>query len=130
MIYVHFASSKKTYIFRKMKNKIKKIEIWLCMFVCMHSAISEKMGQLLYQRIIQPFFRNTRTFQQGGGYSDTYAWWEGSAVMTPVFVIVNPNLSLLHGATRSDWPPISAEKNQFVSITFCFTDTWSNLNKF
>ncbi len=26
-----------------------------------------KCGQLLYQRIMQPFLRNTRTFHQGGG---------------------------------------------------------------
>ncbi len=30
-----------------------------------------KWGQLLYQRIMQPFFRNTRTFHGGGGYSHT-----------------------------------------------------------
>ncbi len=28
-----------------------------------------KWDQLLYQRIIQPFFRSTRTFHVGGGYS-------------------------------------------------------------
>ncbi len=26
-----------------------------------------KWGQLLYQRIMQPFLRNTRTFHRGGG---------------------------------------------------------------
>ncbi len=30
-----------------------------------------KWGQLLYQRIMQTFFRNTRTFHGGGGYSHT-----------------------------------------------------------
>ncbi len=30
-----------------------------------------KWGQLLYQRIMQTFFRNTRTFNGGGGYSHT-----------------------------------------------------------
>ncbi len=33
-----------------------------------------KWGQLLYQRIMQPNFRNTKTFHGGGGYSHTYAW--------------------------------------------------------
>ncbi len=33
-----------------------------------------KWSQLLYQRIMQPFFRNTRTFHGGGGYSHTWAW--------------------------------------------------------
>ncbi len=28
-------------------------------------------GQLLYQRIMQPFLRNTRTIHVGGGYSHT-----------------------------------------------------------
>ncbi len=28
-----------------------------------------KWGQLLYQRIMQPYFRNTWTFHGGGGYS-------------------------------------------------------------
>ncbi len=30
-----------------------------------------KWGQLLYQRIMQTFFRNTRNFHGGGGYSHT-----------------------------------------------------------
>ncbi len=30
-----------------------------------------KLGQLLYQRIMQPFFRSTRTFHGGEGYSQT-----------------------------------------------------------
>ncbi len=30
-----------------------------------------KGGQLLYQRIMQPFLRNTRTFHVGAGYSHT-----------------------------------------------------------
>ncbi len=33
-----------------------------------------KWDQLLYQRIMQPFLRNTRTFHGGGGYSHTKAW--------------------------------------------------------
>ncbi len=33
-----------------------------------------KWGQTLYQRIMQPFLGNTRTFHGGGGYSHTYAW--------------------------------------------------------
>ncbi len=69
-----------------------------------------KWGQLLYQRIIQPFLRNTRTFNGGGVYSHTQAWQEGSAVMTTVFVIVIQIWSLLYVATRSDRPPLSAEK--------------------
>ncbi len=39
-----------------------------------------KWGQLLYQRIMQPLFRNTWTFHGGGGYSHTHGrkvprWW-------------------------------------------------------
>ncbi len=30
-----------------------------------------KWGQILYQRIMQPSFRNTRTFHAGVGYSHT-----------------------------------------------------------
>ncbi len=30
-----------------------------------------KWSQLLYQRIVQPFLRNTRTFHGGGGYFHT-----------------------------------------------------------
>ncbi len=30
-----------------------------------------KLGQLLYQRIMQPFLRNTMTFHVGGGYTHT-----------------------------------------------------------
>ncbi len=30
-----------------------------------------KWGQLLYQRIMKPFHRNTRTFHGGGGYCNT-----------------------------------------------------------
>ncbi len=30
-----------------------------------------KWGQLLYQRIMQPFVRNTRIFHGGGGYSNS-----------------------------------------------------------
>ncbi len=44
-----------------------------------------KWTQLLYQRIMQPLFRNTRIFHGGGRYSHTQAWLEGSAVMAPIF---------------------------------------------
>ncbi len=47
----------------------------------------------------------------GEGYSYTLAWWGGSTVMTPVFVIVDLIWTLLYGATNSDWLPLSAKKN-------------------
>ncbi len=41
----------------------------------------------------------------------------------PVFGISNPIGSLFYTSAQSDWPPLSAEKNQFVSITFSSRDT-------
>ncbi len=43
--------------------------------------------------------------------------------MTPVLGIFNPSESLFYTSTQSDWPPLSAEKNHFVSITLSSRDT-------
>ncbi len=51
----------------------------------------------------------------------------GSAVMTPVSEIVKPSGSLFYASTRSDWPFVSAENNQFDSITFSSRDTWTQI---
>ncbi len=40
------------------------------LYVCIQ-LYPRKWGQPLYQRIIQPFFINTRTFHRGRGYSHT-----------------------------------------------------------
>ncbi len=98
LIYVHFADSKKTYIFRKIKffktfwELTVYVQVYLFIILYSHWIAANiiqylpylvvlvyeylsvfthlymsKWGLLLYQRIIQPFFRNTRTFHGGGG---------------------------------------------------------------
>ncbi len=47
-------------------------------------------------------------------------WW-------PCFWVVLSYWSLFYGSTRSDWPSLSAEKHQFVSITFSSMDTFTKL---
>ncbi len=89
-----------------------------------------KWGQLLYQRIMQPFLRNTRTFMGEGGTpilrhgGKVPQWW-------PSFLW----LSIQFGPyCIIRFTPSFCRKNQFVSITFSSRDTWtygwSNLNKF
>ncbi len=67
-----------------------------------------KWGQLLYQRIMQPLFRNTRTFQGEGVIPilrhgrKVPRWW-------PSFLW----LSIRFGPycmVKLDWPPLSVEK--------------------
>ncbi len=56
-------------------------------------------------------------------YSHTWAWQEGSAVMTPVFLIFDSIGSIFHASTRSDWSPLSAKNKWFVAITFSSSNT-------
>ncbi len=37
-----------------------------------------------------------------GGYSETWAWYGGSMVITPIFEIFNPIGSLFYTSSRSD----------------------------
>ncbi len=85
-----------------------------------------KWGQLLYQRIMQPFFRNTRTFHGEGctpilRHDRKILWW-----WPPILW-----LSIPFGPYCNVWcnqirlTPSFCRKNQFVSITFSSRDTWT-----
>ncbi len=85
-------------------NNIIQYLLYLAVFVNEYLSVFtqlylRKWGQLLYQRIMQPFFRSMRTFHGGGGTPIPKHGRKVMDVMTPIFVIVNPIWSLLYGAT-------------------------------
>ncbi len=83
-----------------------------------------KWDQLLYQRIMQPFFRNTRTFPGGGGTPilrhgcNVPRWW-------PPFLWLR-NWFGPYCMVQPDPIGLSfCRNNQFVSITFSSRDMWT-----
>ncbi len=52
------------------------------------------------------------------GYGRKVLWWWPPFLW--IFILIE---SLFCNSTQYDWPPLSAEKNQFVSITFSSWDT-------
>ncbi len=91
-----------------------------------------KWGQLLYQRIMQPFLRNTRTFHGGRGvlpYLGMVGRFRGD---DPRFCDCWSDLVPIVWCNQIRLTHSFCRKNQFVSIAFSSRDTWtyswSNLN--
>ncbi len=68
-----------------------------------------KWGQLLYQIIMQPFFRNTRTFHVEGGTPilSMVGWFRGDDTH---FCDCRSDLVPIVWYNQIRWPPLSVEK--------------------
>ncbi len=77
-----------------------------------------KWGQLLYQRIMQPFLKNTRTFHWGKGVLPHLGLVGRFCGDDPRVCDCRSNLVLLYGVIETFFL-------QFVSITFSSRDTWT-----
>ncbi len=75
---------------------------------------------------------NIATVTTRGGYTHTWAWQEGSVVMTPVLGIFNLIGSLFNTSTQNLIDTFFLQKTWFVSVTFSSRDTrtfiWSNFS--
>ncbi len=83
-----------------------------------------KWGLLLYQRIMQPFLRNTRTFH-GEGVLPYLCMVTRFCGYDSRFCDCRTNLVLTVWCHQIRLTPSFCRKNQFVSITFSSRDTWT-----
>ncbi len=95
--------------------------VWISVFTQLYLR---KWGQLLYQRITQSFFRNTRTFQGGGRYSHIgmVGWFRCD---DPRFCDCQSDLVTIAWCNQIRLAPSFCRKNQFVSITYSSRNTWT-----
>ncbi len=83
----------------------------------------QRVGRIHFWHVHCMYYCGFSHAPRGGGGTHILGHGRGSAVMTPVFEIFDPIWSIFYTSTQSDWPPFSAEKNRFVSITFSSRDT-------
>ncbi len=69
-----------------------------------------KWDQLLYQRIMQHFLRNTRTFHGRWGVLPCLGIVRRFRGDDPHFCDCRSDLVLIIGCNQTNWPPLSAEK--------------------
>ncbi len=84
-----------------------------------------KWGQLLYQRIMQPFFRNTRTFHGGGAMLPYLGMVGRFHCDDPHCCDCQSDLVPIVWCNQIRFTPSFCRKHHFVSITFSFRDTWT-----
>ncbi len=84
-----------------------------------------KWGQLLYQRNMQSFFRNTRTFHEGRGVLLYLCMVRRFHSDDPCFCDCRSDLVPIVWCNQIPLTPYFSRNNQFVSITFSSRDTWT-----
>ncbi len=84
-----------------------------------------KWGQLLYQRIMQPFLWNTRTFHEGRGVLRYLGMVGRFCSNDPCLCGCRSNLVPIVWCNQIRLTPYFSRKNEFVSITFSSRDTWT-----